>query len=81
MSDDNEPITVEWLLSEGFKKVPSDLGPRYADNLQLDRVTVWELNGTGKWVFDDADWIELKTRKHMRILIELAEVRLQKSVS
>jgi hypothetical protein len=72
--DDNKPITEEWLLSIGFKPVSSDMGPKYADHYKKGRLVIWEFNGTGEWLFKDADWMGVKTRRELRMLAELAKV-------
>jgi hypothetical protein len=74
--DDAEPITKEWLLSVGFSEVPSDMGPNYADHLQIEWLNVWEFNGTGEWLFNPYDRIEMRTRRQIRLLAELYNVKL-----
>jgi hypothetical protein len=71
MSDplrDSTPITEAWLLSAGFKAVESDRGPRYADHYELQRLNIWKFNDTDKWLFTEADNIEMTTRGDVRML-------------
>ena len=73
---DPTPITAEWLLSLGFKYVPSSLGDEYADHLELGRLNVWEYNRTGAWLYDEADHIEMRTRGRLRMMAAMLDVSL-----
>lgn len=73
---DDAPITEEWLLQQGCKHVPSSIGPEYADHLEVGELNVWEYNGTGTWLFDPYDSLELRTRGQFRMLAHLLDVRL-----
>lgn len=66
--DDGEAVTEEWLLSVGFESVPSQMGPNYSDHYQLGKMNIWNFNGTGEWLLNDADWITMKTRYDVRQL-------------
>jgi hypothetical protein len=79
MTDDNEPITREWLSQVGFKPVESDMGPHYNEHYDFDHrtINIWEFNDTGVWLLNDCDRIELKTRRHVRMLAELLNARLE----
>jgi hypothetical protein len=68
LADDSEPITEEWLLANGFRHVPSDMGPEYKDHLEKDGLNLWEFNGTGAWLWDVHDSVEMRTRGKLRLL-------------
>lgn len=40
MSDDNEPITLDWMLAIGFKRYISELPHKREDKRQYDAVNV-----------------------------------------
>lgn len=73
---DSTTITQDWLLSVGFKPVPSDMGPTFRDHLELGRLNIWEFNETGEWLYDAADHISLYTRGDVRTLARLLKVEL-----
>lgn len=72
---DETPITREWLASIGFKPVTSDMGPEYADHMELDSLNVWGFNETGWWLFNPCDSIELRTRGELQMLAYLLNNR------
>jgi hypothetical protein len=73
---DGTPITSEWLQEQGFKLVPSNMGPRHAAHHELGRLNIWEYNGTGQWILRDSDDIEVSTRGQLRCLATLFGVAL-----
>ena len=77
-TDDDDPITPEWLLSVGFKAVPSDMGSTYHDHYQLDLLNLWQFNG-GPWLVNGADWMEFKTRVDVRRLTAALSLPLKES--
>lgn len=72
---DRTPLTEEWIISQGFARVESSMGPNYADHLEKDSVNVWEFNGQGKWLWQDGDRLEMKTRGEFRMFCALMKVR------
>lgn len=68
LADDSEPITEAWLIANGFRHVPSDMGPEYRDHLERDGLNLWEFNGTGDWLWDVHDSVEMRTRGKLRLL-------------
>lgn len=66
-ADSDEPISRNWLLSVGFKAVPSDMGSTYHDHYQLNLLNLWQFNG-GPWLVNGADWMEFTTRGSVRRL-------------
>lgn len=77
VSDDNEPITREWLTSQGFEPVESDMGSNYPDHYQKGSLNIWEFNDTGRWLLIQYDTIEMKTRGKLRMLAKLIDVELK----
>jgi hypothetical protein len=75
--ESSEPITEAWLRSVGFEPVPSPMDKDYGHHMEKGRLNVWEFNGTGVWLFNDADWIGVKTRGELRMLARLAKVELE----
>ncbi len=77
---DELPITIDWLKQMGFSPVPSRMGPNYDDHWEITgregTLNIWEHNRPGQWLFDDADWIELRSRGELRMLCHLARVTL-----
>ena len=69
MSDDLEPITEEWLLSQGFNRVPSDMGLEYEDHFERGSLNLWEFNRTGVWLWSEHDSVEMRTRGKLRQLM------------
>lgn len=67
-ADEGEQITREWLASIGFKPVPSGSGPNYDDHMEMGLLNLWDFNGQC-WVVDDADWMELHTRRQVYQLL------------
>ena len=67
-------IDHKWLELMGFQPVESDMGPNYEDHWQCGLLNIWEFNDTGVWLFNDADWIQLKTRDDVRMLMALAGI-------
>jgi hypothetical protein len=65
---DETAITRETLASLGFVEVESDLGPDYFGHMELGRLNLWEFNDSGKWLVNEADWIELTTLSQLRML-------------
>ena len=54
-----EPVTAERLKALGFVEVESDMGPNYDNHLERGRLNLWEFNGTGEWLVNEADWMSL----------------------
>lgn len=75
---DEELITKEWLVSVGFKAVPSDMGPNYFDHYEIEgeRLNIWEYNQSGKWVLNLADHIGMRTRGKLRMMAKLHDISL-----
>lgn len=67
--DNNLPITREWLASIGFKPVPSDMGPNYADHMERDGINLWLFNDR-HWCWNDCDRIPMVKRVDLRNLGE-----------
>lgn len=76
MEDDKEPLTEVWLRMMGFESCPSSIGPEYGEELRKERLQIWEFNGTGKWLFAEADWIELETRGDLRAMCRVCRIDL-----
>jgi hypothetical protein len=73
---DETPITQEWLLSIGFKFVPSSLGPEYDDHLEFECVNIWNFNNLGIWLYNDCDSINIRTRGELFMLAKLLKVNI-----
>jgi hypothetical protein len=74
--NDSTPLTEEWLLRRGFRRVPSDLGSRFRDHLANGDLTIWEFNNTGEWLWKAYDSLSLRTRGDLRKLAALLNVQL-----
>jgi len=73
---DETPITEDWLISCGFKPVPSDIGPEYADHMEKEGLNIWEFNNTGEWLFNDYDRLGMRTRGRLRMLAFLLDIEM-----
>lgn len=80
---DPTPLDAAWLLSVGFKAVPSDMGPEYHDHYQLGRLNLWQFHGAGpgdgEWLVNDADWIAIRTRGQLRRLAACLGITLKET--
>ena len=76
MLDDDEPITDAWLDMMGFESVPSDVFPESNTDRRKGRLQIWEFNDTGKWLFNDADWITFRTRGDIRAMCKVCKIAL-----
>ncbi len=74
--DDGEVVTRAWLAACGFKSVPSSTGPEYDDDMEKDRLSLWDFNGE-YWVISSLDHFKLTTRGHVRRLCAALGVTLQ----
>lgn len=66
------PIDEEWLLSLGFEYVRSHIGPEYGDDMQLDRLAIWDFNGEC-WLMTESDWFEMTTRGQILDLMRVTK--------
>lgn len=73
---DETPITEEWLLEQGFQQVPSDRGPNFADHFEKGPLNLWEFNGTGNWLWDEHDSVDMRTRGKLRLLAAWLDIPL-----
>lgn len=72
MSDENEPITREWLRSVGFVDVDSHIGPGYDDDMQKGGFGVWDFNEQCWFIIGlDGVGYELTTRRQILLLLEV----------
>ena len=68
------PIDEEWLQSLGFAFIRSHIGPEYGDDMQLDRLEIWDYNGEC-WLMTGAEWFEMTTRGHILDLMLATETK------
>lgn len=75
---DRTPLTDEYLLSQGFCYVESDLGPEYKDHLKKDGINIWA-NSHGEYLLNDFDSIGAKTIGELNMIIHLmgSSIRLK----
>lgn len=71
-ADDNKPITRKWLRKIGFVDTKSHIGPEYDNDMQKGVVRVWNFNDQ-YWLLTKLDSVgcELRTRRQMRLLLEV----------
>lgn len=70
---DETPITRSWLRDNGWKSVPSDMGPDYADNMQIEvspnnLLRIWEC-GDGEWLIHTYDKFPVRSVGQLRALL------------
>ncbi len=79
---DKEPVTEDWLLSQGFARTLSDMGGRYSDHFEIKArhgiLNIWQFNG-GPWLFNDADWHRMETLGEIRSLCNALGVELKEN--
>jgi len=73
--NDTTPITEEWVLSLGFEFVPGNEKTGDHDCFTMEEwdLEIWEFNGTGLWLWSDADHFSMKTRGHLNMLLSWVE--------
>lgn len=77
-SRSQEPITEEWLRSLGFKEVPSDMGPNYANHFEIGEPTplnLWRFNDTDDWLISGLDSFPLRTQADVLNLLSALGVK------
>jgi hypothetical protein len=73
MSDDDEPITPDWLRTIGFtQSKPSHVWNTPNVNWwnEQNQLEIWEFNDSGEFLWIECDSVPMTKRKHLRLLIE-----------
>lgn len=74
-SDDDTPITAEWLMLIGYQPIRSPMGEGYDDHYMFERLRLWEFNGTGDWLIEEMDHFGVRTRRQLRMLMQSLSIK------